>query len=157
MPPVPTVSNPMGGRLSIEINGVSIPAFMLGSISANIAPLLRTSERISGTTTTPTTQLDNPSYDVTFFPNQWSDVGFFMPDNLDGSTFVIGGQSCTLPDPVPVTLHYDCESDDSRDVNFTARVSFEDNGERNGTDDLSVVIHLYPVGEISYGPLTTSV
>lgn len=155
MPPVPTSTDPMGGKLSIDINSVTIPSFMLGPITANIAPLLRTSERLSGTTTTPTTQLDNPSYDVTFFPNKWSDVGFFMPDNLDGSTFVVGGDTCTLPDPVDVTLHYDCDNDDSRDVNFTARVSFEDNGERNATDDLSVTIHLYPIGAISYGPLTS--
>jgi len=141
----------MGGRLSIDINGVTIPSFMLGSISPNVAPLLRTSERLSGTTTTPTSQLDNPSYDVVFFPNQWSDVGFFMPDNLDGDAFVVGGVSCTIPGAVPVVFHYECEDDELRDVSFDARVSFEDNSERNATDDLSVTIHLYPVGEIVYG------
>src|SRR5690606_4746917 len=106
MGPVPTSTDPMDGKLSIDINGVTIPSFMLGEISANVAPLLRTSERLSGTTTTPTTQLDNPSYDVTFFPNQWTDVGYFMPDNLDGDSFVVGGDSCTLPDPVDVVFHY---------------------------------------------------
>lgn len=156
MPPVPTSTDPMGGKLSIEINGVTIPSFMLGPISPNVAPLLRTSERLSGTTTTPTTQLDNPSYDVTFFPNKWSDVGYFMPDNLDGTAFVVGGDSCTTPEPVPVVLHYECEEGEDRDVSFTARVSFEDNSERNATDDLSVIIHLYPVGAITYGTPATS-
>jgi len=156
MGPVPTSSDPMGGKLEIDIDGVVIPSFMLGPISANVAPLLRTSERLSGTTTTPTTQLDNPSYDITFFPNKWSDVGFFMPDNLDGSTFVVGGATCTIPDAVPVTFHYECDGDEDRDINFTARVSFEDNSERNATDDLSVTIHFYPIGAINYGPETTS-
>jgi len=146
----------MDGKLSIDINGVTIPSIMLGEISANVAPLLRTSERLSGTTTTPTPQLDNPSYDVTFFPNQWTDVGYFMPDNLDGDSFVVGGDSCTLPDPVDVVFHYDCDDGTTRDINFTARVSFEDNGTRNATDDLSVTIHLYPVGAITYGTPTTS-
>lgn len=156
MPPVPTFTDPMGGKLSIEINGVTIPSFMLGEITPNITQLLRTSERLSGTTTTPSSQLDNPSYDVTFFPNKWSDVGFFMPDNLDGTAFVVGGDSCTTPEPVPVVLHYECEDSEDRDVSFNARVSFEDNGTRNATDDLSVTIHLYPVGAIRYGEHATS-
>lgn len=156
MPPVPTSTDPMGGKLSIDINNVTIPSFMLGPITPNVAPLLRTSERLSGTTTTPTSQLDNPSYDITFFPNKWADVGFFMPDNLDGSTFVVGGGSCTTPEPVPVNFHYECEDSEDRDTNFMARVAFEDNGERNATDDLSVTIHFYPVGAISYGPAITS-
>lgn len=155
MPPVPTSTDPMGGKLSIDINAVTIPAFMLGPISANVAPLLRTSERLSGTTTTPTTQLDNPSYDVTFFPNKWSDVGFFMPDNLEDGSFIVGGDTCTLPDPAAVVFHYDCDDGTERDISFTARVSFEDNGERNATDDLSVTIHLYPVGAVTYGTATS--
>jgi len=151
MPPVPTSTDPMGGKLSIDINGVTIPAFMLGSISANVAQLLRTSERLSGTTTTPSSQLDNPSYDVTFFPNKWSDVGYFMPDNLEGTAFVVGGETCTLPDATEVVFHYDCADDEDRDISFMARVAFEDSSERNATDDLSVIIHLYPVGAITYG------
>lgn len=150
--PVPTVANPMGGSLSIDINGVTIPAFMLGSISANVAQVLRTSERLSGTTTTPSNQLDNPSYDVVFYPNEWADLEYFMPDNMDGSNFVIGDSSvCAIPEPTPVVFHYDCDDDTSRDISFDANVSFEDNGERNATDDLSVTIHLYPVGGIQYG------
>lgn len=156
MPPVPTSTDPMGGKISIDINSVTIPSFLLGSISANVAQLLRTSERLSGTTTTPTSQLDNPSYDVVYFPNKWSDVGYFMPDNLDGTSFVIGGDSCTIPDPVLVVFHYECDDNEDRDVSFMARVSFEDNGERNATDDLSVTIHLYPVGAITYGAPVTS-
>lgn len=156
MPPVPTFTDPMGGKLSIEVNGVTIPSFMLGSISPSIAPLLRTSERLSGTTTTPTNQLDNPSYDVTFFPNKWSDIGYFMPDNIDGTAFVIGEGSCTTPEPVPVVFHYECDETEDRDVSFDARVSFEDNGERNASDDLSVTMHFYPVGGIRYGEHETS-
>jgi len=151
MPPVPTSTDAMGGKLSIDINEVTIPSFMLGEISSNVAQLLRTSERLSGTTTTPSSQLDNPSYDVTFFPNKWSDVGYFMPENLDGTAFVVGGDSCTIPDATPVVFHYECEDDEDRDISFTARVAFEDSSARNATDDLSVIIHLYPVGAITYG------
>lgn len=159
---VPTTSDPMGGKLSIDINSVNIPAFMLGSISANVAQVLRTSERLSGTTTTPTAQLDNPSFDVVFFPNEWADLQYFMPDNYDGTpggvdgAFVLGGATCEIPDPVEVVLHYDCDDGTTRDVTMpVTRVSFEDNGERNATDDLSVTIHLYPQpnddGQIIYG------
>jgi len=157
MPPVPTFTDPMGGKLSIDINGVTIPSFMLGEITPNIAPLLRTSERLSGTTTTPTNQLDNPSYDISFFPNKWSDLQYFMPDNMDGDAFVIGdGGSCTIPEPVPVVFHYECEEDEDRDRSFTARVSFEESGPDNATDDKSVTIHFYPVGAITYGTPATS-
>ena len=153
---VPTFTDPMGGKLSIDINNVTIPSFMLGEITANIAPLLRTSERLSGTTTTPTTQLDNPSYDIVFYPNEWADLQYFMPDNMDGETFVINSDNCAIPDPADVTFHYECAEDDVRDIRFKARVAFEDNGSRNATDDLSVTIHFYPVGAIEYGTAITS-
>lgn len=164
---VPTTSNPMGGKLSIEINGVVIPSFMLGSISPNVTQVLRTSERLSGTTTTPSNQLDNPSFDVVFYPNQWSDLQYFMPENYDGTPggtdgrFIMGSDSCEIPEPVPVVFHYECEDDESRDVSIpAARIAFEDNGERNATDDLSVTIHIYPqpnaLGQIIYGPMPTS-
>lgn len=161
MPPVPTSSDPMGGKLSIEINGVVIPAFMLGSVSGNVTQLLRTSERLSGTTTTPTNQLDNPVFDVVFFPNKWEDLQYFFPDNLDGESIVFGGADCALPEAVPVVFHYDCEDDDSRDINLpVAKVAFEDSSERNATDDLSVTIHIYPqpnaLGQVIYGALPTS-
>lgn len=161
MPPVPTSSDPMGGQLSVEINGVTIPAFMLGSVSGNVTQVLRTSERLSGTTSNPSNQLDNPVFDIVFFPNQWSDLQYFFPDNLDGSSIVFGGSDCALPDPVPVVFHYDCEDDESRDVSLpSARVSFEDSSERNATDDLSVTIHIYPqpnaLGQVVYGPMPTS-
>lgn len=164
---VPTDSNPMGGQLSVEIDGTVIPAFMLGSVSANVAQVLRTSERLSGTTTTPSNQLDNPSFDVTFYPNEWADLQYFMPDNYEGTpggtdgAFVMGSQTCDLPDPVEVVLHYDCDDGTTRDVTMpVTRVAFEDNGERNATDDLSVTIHLYPqpnaLGQIIYGSPASS-
>lgn len=161
MPPIPTASDPMGGELSLEINGVVIPAFMLGSVSGNVTQLLRTSERLSGTTTTPSNQLDNPSFDITFFPNKWSDLAHFFPDNLDGDSIVFGGSDCAIPESVPVVLHYNCEDDELRDINLpVAKVSFEDTSERNATDDLSVMIHLYPQpnvqGQVVYGPLPAS-
>lgn len=161
MPPFPTAADPMSGKLSVTINNVTIPSDFLGPISGNVAQLLRTSERLSGTTTRPSNQLDNPSFDITFFPNKWSDVGYFMPDNLDGSSFVLGAGACTTPSPVPVVLHYECEDDEDRDVNVPAAlVSFEDNSERNATDDLSVTIHVYPqpnaLGQVVYGPMPTS-
>lgn len=165
--PVPTSSNPMGGKLSVEIDGVVIPSFLLGSVSANVTQVLRTSERLSGTTTNPSSQLDNPSFDIVFFPNQWADLQYFMPENYVGTpggtdgAFVLGSDTCELPDPVEVILHYDCDDGTTRDVTLpVARVAFEDNGERNATDDLSVTIHIYPqpnaLGQVIYGTPVTS-
>ncbi len=159
--PVPTSSDPMGGRLSVEIDEVVIPSFMLGSVSGNVAQVLRTSERLSGTTTTPSSQLDNPSFDITFFPNTWADLQYFMPDNMEGDSFVLGSTECAIPATVPVVLHYECEDGETRDVNLpVSRVAFEDNSERNATDDLSVMIHIYPqpnaLGQVVYGPMPTS-
>ena len=158
---VPTSSNPMGGKLSIDINNVTIPSFMLGSVSANVTQVLRTSERLSGTTTVPSSQLDNPSFDVVFYANEWADLQYFMPENMQGDSFVLGADSCELPEPVEVVLHYECDDDTKRDVTMpVTRVSFEDNGERNATDDLAVTIHLYPQpnsqGQIIYGTPVTS-
>ena len=161
MDPVPTSSDPMGGKLSIEINNVLIPAFMLGSVSGNVTQLLRTSERLSGTTTTPSNQLDNPSFDVVFFPNTWKDLQYFFPDNVDGDSIVFGSDTCALPESVPVVFHYDCDDGEARDINLpVAKVAFEDSSERNATDDLSVTIHIYPqpnaIGQVVYGALPTS-
>lgn len=161
MPPVPTSSDPMGGKLSVEINGVVIPAFMLGSVSGNVTQLIRTSERLSGTTSNPTSQLDNPVFDIVFFPNKWADLGYFFPDNLEGDSVVFGGGECALPEAVPVVFHYDCEDDEERDINLpVAKVAFEDSSERNATDDLSVTIHIYPQpnaqGQVIYGPIPAS-
>ena len=158
--PIPTAADPMGGQLSVEIDGVIIPAFMLGPVSGNVQQVLRTSERMSGSTTTPSNQLDNPSYDITFFPNQWSDLQYFMPGNYAAGQFILGGQDCNLPEPVEVIFHYDCEDGTARDITVpVARVSFEDSSERNATDDLSVMIHIYPqpnvLGQIIYGSATS--
>lgn len=154
--PVPTSSIPMGGKLSVEINGVIIPSFMLGGVSANVTQVLRTSERLSGTSTTPTNMLDNPSYDITFFPNQWSDLQYFLPDNMDGEAFVLGSTACSIPTATEVIFHYECEDDTARDITIpVALVSFEDSSERTQTDDLSVMIHIYAqsnaLGQIIYG------
>lgn len=161
MDPVPTSSNPMGGRLSVEINGVVIPSFMLGEVSASVTQILRSSERLSGTSTTPTNMLDNPQYDITFFPNNWSDLQYFMPDNMDGSTFVLGSTECTIPEATEVKFVYECEDDDARTITMpVAKVSFEDSTARTQTDDLSVMIHIYPqpnsLGQIQYGAPITS-
>lgn len=159
--PVPTSSDPMGGKLSVEIDGTVIPSFMLGSVSGNVTQVLRTSERLSGSTTTPSNQLDNPSFDIVFFPNTWADLQYFMPENFDGTSFVLGSSECSLPESVPVIFHYECEDGETRDVSIpVARVAFEDNSERNATDDLSVTIHIYPqpnaLGQVVYGPMPTS-
>lgn len=156
--PVPTSTDPMGGKLSVEINGVVIPSFMLGGISANVAQVLRTSERLSGTSTTPTSMLDNPSFDITYFPNQWEDLQYFMPENMDGEAFVMGSTTCSIPDPTEVIFHYECEDDTTRDITIpVARVAFEDSSERTQTDDLSVMIHIYPqpnaLGQVIYGSI----
>lgn len=161
MDPVPTSSDPMGGRLAIEINGVTIPSFMLGEVSASVSQILRTSERLSGTSTTPTHMLDNPQFDVTFFPNKWSDLQYFMPDNMDGETFVAGMDECSIPDPTEVKFVYECEDGDTRTITVpVARVSFEDSSSRTQTDDLSVMIHIFPqpnaLGQVQYGAPITS-
>lgn len=163
----PTTANPMGGVIDLEINGVVISGDFLGSISPNVAQVLRTSERLSGTTTNPSNQLDNPSYDVVFYPNEWADLQYFMPDNYEGTPgsndgpFVMGSQTCSIPTAVEVVLHYRCDDGTTQDVTMpVTKVSFEDNGERNATDDLSVTIHLYPqpnaLGTIIYGTPATS-
>jgi len=156
--PFPTATDPMGGKLSVEIGSTLIPSDFLGPLTANVSQVLRKSSRLSGTTTTPSNQLDDPSFDVIFFPNKWSDLQYFFPDNFDGTSMVFGGSTCTLPETVLVALHYECEADEERDVTFpVARVSFEDKSERNATDDLSVVIHIYPqvnpLGQIIYGTI----
>lgn len=158
---VPTSSDPMGGKLSVEINSVVIPSFLLGSVSASVSQVLRTSERLSGSTTNPSNQLDNPSFDITFYPNTWDDLQYFFPDNMDGTSAVFGGTECTIPDAVPVVFHYECEDDELRDVSLpVAKVAFEDSSERNATDDLSVTVHIYPqpnaLGQVVYGPMPSS-
>lgn len=159
--PVPTTSDPMGGKLSVEIDETVIPSFMLGSVSGNVTQVIRTSERLSGTSSTPSNQLDNPQFDIVFFPNKWEDLQYFFPDNVDGTSIVFGGDTCALPDAVPVIFHYECEDGTDRDVSLpVAKVSFEDSSERNQTDDLSVMIHIHPqpnsLGTVVYGPMPTS-
>lgn len=152
MYPVPTASNPMGGKASVAINNVEIPSFMLGEITPNVAPELRTSERLSGTSTRPSGNLDNPSYDIVFFPNNWADLGFFLPSDYNvpsGSqtlgNFILGGGTCVAQSPVPVNIHYECEGTDDRDTYMAqALIAIELNQAYTGTDDMSVLIHVYP-------------
>jgi len=160
---VPTSSDPMGGKLSVTINNVTIPSFLIGSVSPSVKQVLRTSDRLSGSTTSPSNQLDNPSFEVVFYPNKWADLQYFMPDSMndDNTALILGGSDCSIPAAVPVVLHYECEDDEDRDVSMpSVRVSFEDNKERNAADDLSVTIHIYPqpnaMGQIIYGPMPTS-
>lgn len=156
MPPVPTSTNPIGGKLSVEINGVTIPSFMLGEVSASVSQVLRTSERLSGTSSTPTSMLDNPQFDITFYPNTWADLQYFLPDNMQGDAFVLGSTTCSLPEATEVRFVYECEDSDDRTITMpVAFVSFEDSNARTQTDDLAVTIHIHPQpnadGQLIYG------
>lgn len=158
----PTVSDAMAGEMEITIvhsdnTAVTINSNFLGPWTPSFSPLVRTSDRLSGTTTRPTNQLDSPSATVPIFLNQWSDLQYIMPDNMDGAAFILGsGGSCTLPEPAEVTFHYVCDETTDRDITLpVAYIGFEDTNERTATDEVSINLMLYPqpnpLGQVVYG------
>lgn len=164
----PTTSNAMAGEMEITINydggtSVTIPSGFLGNWTPNFTQLTRSSERLSGNVTTPTNQLDNPEVTVPVYVNQWSDMQYIMPENMDGQAFILGsGGSCTVPENAEVVFHYVCDGNDrSRDITLPkARIGFEDTNERNATDELAVNLHFYPLpnprGQVVYGDEASS-
>lgn len=161
--PFPTVSDAMAGELEITINhadssSVTINSNFVGAFSPNHTQVVRTSDRLSGTTSRPTNQLDNPSTSVPIYLNEWSDVQYLMPDSMDGEAFVLGsGGNCVVPEPAEVIFHYVCDGEDtSKDMRYpVADIGFEDTGERNATDELAVNFIFYPrpnaEGQVVYG------
>lgn len=164
----PTVPDAMAGEMEITINyeggsSVTINSNFIGSWTPSFSPLVRTSERLAGSTSRPTNQLDNPSATVPIYLNKWSDLQYIMPDNMDGEAFVLGsGGSCTVPDPAEVIFHYVCDGENTdRDITLpVAYIGFEDTNERNATDELAVNLNLYPQpnprGQVVYGTQATS-
>lgn len=150
---LPTVSKPMSGKVSLQVNGYDIPSWMLGELTPNVAPEIRSSERLSGTTSRPSGNLDNPSYDIVFYPNDWADLSVFAPTGYNAPTsgaqelgnFILGGGSCMSNDPVPVNIHPECNDTDDQDAHiFAALISIELSQAYTATDDMSVMIHIYP-------------
>lgn len=165
--PFPIVSDAMAGEMEITINyegasSVTINSNFLGAWTPSFSPLVRTSERLSGSSSRPTNQLDNPSAVVPIFLNKWSDLQYIMPDNMDGEVFILGsGGSCTVPTPAEVIFHYVCDENTDRDITLpVAYIGFEDTNERNANDELAINLNLYPqtnpLGQVVYGTQATS-
>lgn len=156
--PFPTTSDPMSGDVEITIGSTLINSNFVGTITPSVSPVIRTSDRISGTSSRPSGRLDNPSFVATIYLNDWSDMQYIMADYMDGDSFVLGSTECSIPDPVLVNFHYSCDDDEARDINLpVAYVAFEDTNERNANDELAVSIYFYPqvnpLGQVVYGPL----
>lgn len=162
--PFPTIANAMAGEMEITItystgDPVKINSNFIGPWTPSFSPLVRTSERLSGSTSRPTNQLDNPSAVVPLFLNQWSDLQYIMPDNMDGAAFILGsGGSCTVPEPAEVVFHYVCDENTDRDITLpVAYIGFEDTNERNANDELAVNLNIYPqpnpLGQVVYGAI----
>lgn len=153
--PFPTAANAMGGPSEVEIDGILVGADFVGEITPSVTPVLRTSERQSGTTSKPTTLLDNPEYTFPLYLNAYQDLGFLFPDLLDAGDVVLGGGSCSLPEPVEVIFRGKCSPTGDTVIMPSAYVYFEDNLARNGTDDRGVTVHVLPApnedGQIRYG------
>lgn len=151
-PQVPTVANPMGGRRVAQINGVEIPSWMIGETSVNIEEGSRTSTRLSGTSTSPSGNIDTAEVTLEFFPNQWEDLAHFFPELYEAPSgsqtigrMILGGGTCSTKVPVPFNFHEECADTDDRDVYFPAalaRLTF--NPTFNDTDDVSVTITMHP-------------
>lgn len=151
----PTQANAMGGPSEVEIDNVVIGAEFIGEITPSVTPVLRTSERQSGTTTRPTSLLDNPEYSFPLYLNSYQDLQYIFPDAWDGSAIVAGTETCSLPDPVEVVFRGKCSPTGDTVTMPAAYVTFEDNLARNGTDDRGVTVHVYPQpnaqGQVRYG------
>lgn len=151
----PTTANPMGGPSEVEIDNVVIDASFIGEITPSVAPLLRTSERQSGTTTRPTGLLDNPEYSFPLYINSYTDLQYIFPDAWDGTHVVAGMSTCTTPEPVEVIFRGKCSPTGDTVTMPSAHITFEDNLARNNTDDRGITVHVYPQpnaeGQILYG------
>lgn len=149
-PPIPTTADAMSGRVTVEINEVSIPSFMLGEITLNLEEGTRTSTRLSGTINKPSGSFDTSEISIVYYPNQWQDLAHFFPELYNAPSgsqsfgnIILGGGTCSTKVPVPVNLHQECEGTDDRDVFFPAalaRITLDSTF--NETDDLAVTITL---------------
>lgn len=157
--PFPTLANAMGGPSEVEIDGVVIGPEFVGEITPSVSPVLRTSERQSGTTTRPTNLLDNPEYNFPLYLNDYLDLQYIFPDAFDGTSVVAGTATCSTPEPVEVIFRGTCSPTGDTVAMPSAYVTFEDNLARNGTDDRGVTVHVYPQpnaqGQVRYGEVTS--
>lgn len=137
-----------GGKATIEFGGVSIPSFMLSEISVEITEATRERSTLAGTFRRPAGTIDTAQATVTMYLRDVEDLKNIFPGQYNAPTqpetsgnIIIGSESCATAEGSPLNIHFECESDDTKDVFFYEALPLLNfSATYNATDDLTVEV-----------------
>lgn len=141
----------LGGEAEVAIGTATIPGRYLGDITPNFEEGTRESTTLGGTRTSPSGMLATAELTFTLFlpsmdylKNIWAEIYNAGSEGQTTGNFVLGGGSCTTRTPVPVNIHYTCDTTSDNDVHiFAGIVAFNFNPTYNDADGLSVEVTVY--------------
>ena len=153
----------MSGTSDLAIGTSVIPASVLGDITPNLTQDTRSSERMTGTVTSPANRYSEATLTFTIFPPSmdymkavWADAYNAKSGTGTSGNIVLGAGSCISKTPVPINIHPICDTNSNNDQHFYGGiVAMNWNPTLNGTDDISVevTIHLQPNEDGNYGQI----
>ena len=143
--------NELGGPAEIAMNGTTIPAFLIQSISPSIEPGVRSRPSLAGTFSRPSGTFETVEVMATITLASMDWLKNIVPDMYNAPTapqttgnVIMGNNTCLAATGIPVNIHYTCDATDANDVFFpNAYVTFAFNGEYTETDPLAIEVRIY--------------
>lgn len=144
--------NFLGGKAEIAIGATLIPAELIETIQVNFEEGVRESGSLAGKRRRPSGTFETaevtgkiwlPSMD--YLKVLWNDA-YSEPAGTSQSTghVIFGANSCQSKTPLPINIHYTCDTTDDNDIHiFGGLVKMDFSTEYNESDDLGVEFMIY--------------
>lgn len=141
----------LGGKAELAIGTALIPAQFLSDIVPEFTEGTRETTTLGGVRTQPSGNMDTAELTFTLYlpsmdylKNIWADIYNEPSGGQTTGNFILGDTTCTTRVPVPINIHYTCDSNDDNDVHIYAGiVAFNFNPTYNDSDGLSVETTIY--------------
>lgn len=141
----------LGGKAELAIGTALIPAAFLSDINPDFEEGTRETTTLGGVRTQPSGLYDTamlaftlylPSMD--YLKNIWAEIYNAPSGGQTTGNFILGSDTCSTREAVPVNIHYTCDDNDDNDVHiFAGLVSFTFNPTYTDSDGLSVDVTVY--------------
>lgn len=146
-------ANYLGGKAEISIGALTIGPQFLAEINPNFEEGTRQTTSLAGTITQPSGTFDTAEVTGQFIVPNMDALKILWPaayqaptgsaEDLKGRV-VFGGNSCNSVAPLPVNIHYTCETNSDNDVHiYAGKVAMNFNPTYNDSDNLTVEFTIY--------------
>lgn len=115
----------MSSKVQLAYGGVTIPSYMLGEVSLEGDPIVRTRDTLAGSRETPTGTYENVRVNATIYAGSPDDIKAIFPGIYNAPTapqmtgnIIIGSDSCTTTEGNKLNIHDECSATDNSDWYF---------------------------------------